>query len=324
MSTKSWAGGAALLPVVVLVVAAWQILPVAPERIPTHWGPSGEADGFGSPVGLLTVMVVIVALGTGLALLGLFVVRDVRTGRLLASVGTGIAALGAAIWTTTLVLTIGAEEPEQVRALLPVTIALAAMLWGFVPWTVLPAPPVPTEDMTVTGADSSDVSVADAVTAVTATVGSPWITVLGWVVVVAGIVVAAIWPLSGTVSGTLGAGVGFATVWMGHARVRVDHEGLRVTSVGTGWPIIRVPIEDIASVLARDVSPGEHGGWGLRVTGRGIALIWGRGPGLVVTKRNGATRTVAFHAAPHASSLLRRYVGTEASTGPARGRAGSG
>ena len=69
----------------------------------------------------------------------------------------------------------------------------------------------------------------------------------------------------------------------------VDETGIRV--YGGGFlRLLHVKPEDIANAEGREITPAEFGGWGLRVSGAGVAFIVGAGPGVVVDRRRGGAR----------------------------------
>lgn len=77
--------------------------------------------------------------------------------------------------------------------------------------------------------------------------------------------------------------------WFGSGKVVVDGAGVRVYGGGV-LKMLDVKAADIASARAKEISPLEYGGWGLRISGAGTAFILRRGPGLIVNRTKGAAR----------------------------------
>lgn len=93
-----------------------------------------------------------------------------------------------------------------------------------------------------------------------------------------------------TLSMTPVAAFCFLAVWFfGSGKVVVDDSGVRVYGGGV-LKMLNVTAEDVASAEAKDISPANYGGWGLRVSGKGTAFIIKGGPGLVVKRKKGNAR----------------------------------
>ncbi|GEL23805.1 hypothetical protein PSU4_27590 [Pseudonocardia sulfidoxydans NBRC 16205] len=129
---------------------------------------------------------------------------------------------------------------------------------------------------------------------------------LGAVVLVGGLVLG--W-LAGWLPGALLIVVGLAVLLLGSsALVTVDRRGLVVALGALGWPRLRVPVDDIASVTAGDVSPAQFGGWGYRLTPGGSGVVLRSGPAVIVTRRSGRRFTVTVDDARTAAGLLTSLV----------------
>ncbi|RIJ53893.1 DUF1648 domain-containing protein, partial [Clavibacter phaseoli] len=97
---------------------------------------------------------------------------------------------------------------------------------------------------------------------------------------------------------------GLAMLALARVVVTADRRGFRVVSAWTGIPIMRVPLARIESAGWEDVSPGQWGGWGLRLSGRGLAYVTRSGPGLVVRLRGGRARLVTVADADRGAAVL--------------------
>ncbi|MGN6407849.1 MAG: DUF1648 domain-containing protein, partial [Curtobacterium sp.] len=110
---------------------------------------------------------------------------------------------------------------------------------------------------------------------------------------------------------------GLASLVLARVEVTVDRRGLRVTSTGTRIPIMRVPLERIDSCGWEQVSPGQWGGWGYRISGRGIAYVTRTGPGIVVRLRGGGARVVTVADAERGAAALEVMLGRAGTPGRA-------
>lgn len=92
------------------------------------------------------------------------------------------------------------------------------------------------------------------------------------------------WSLVPGVVAVLVAGVVFMT-----GRVIADDAGIRVYAGGL-VKMLHVRPGAIGAAEARDITPGEFGGWGLRISGAGVSFILGAGPGVIVNRTRGGAR----------------------------------
>lgn len=149
-----------------------------------------------------------------------------------------------------------------------------------------------------------------------ARVGSRWFAVIGAVVVVLG-VGTAVWTASAGVTTAVVSGLamviaGIAVLVLARVELTVDRRGMRLTSTWTRIPLMRVPLERIESCGWEQVTPGQWGGWGYRISGRGVAYVVRSGPGLVARLRGGQARMVTVpDAAGGAAALGALLAGRE-------------
>lgn len=275
--------------------------PALPSRIATHFGADGTPDGWSSPWPLFwTTLAVVVA---AVVLAGLAPrLRDRRTAALLLLVGNLLAGIVGTVWIVVVLLHVtGAERFGAWWT--PVLVVVGAAV-AAVPTVVLvrSAPPVP-----VQGVAPLDVGPETRV-AWRARAGSTWFAVLGAAVAVLGVVAAAlVGPTSaGTAwaTGVLMVAAGLSAVVLARVEVTVDRRGLRLTSAWTRIPLMRVPLDRIDSCGWEQVSPGQWGGWGYRVSGRGVAYVARSGPGLVARLRGGSARMVTVADAERGAAAL--------------------
>ncbi|GAA1235058.1 DUF1648 domain-containing protein [Pseudonocardia alaniniphila] len=294
----------ALAPVITLLATAVGGLP---DPMASHFGWSGSADGY---AGRSAIIVMAAVLAVGLALLfGLVAhqggTRNVPgsrwdTARWLVGVSWATAGLVGVVLFGSVVANLGLTDPAE--AVLPWWTfplgLLTAVVAGAVGGLVAPRTPGSGEE-------------AQAVTPMTIgpteqiswsrTVGSPWFPLVGAALVVAGGALGiAVNPVAGI--GALVAGV--AVTLLARARVTVDRRGLTVALGLIGWPRLRVPADDVASVTVADISPAQFGGWGYRVVPGGRGVIIRSGPALVVTRRSGRQVTVTVDDPETAAGVL--------------------
>jgi hypothetical protein len=302
----------AAVPQLIAVVPAIVLLTTARDRLPdpiaTHFGASGSADGFMS---VDANLVVLAALGAGFALVFGLCGRVGFTGRPapgsrrdLARWFVGTSWATAAFLGTVVLGAVAAnlDLTDAGDAVLPGTTFLAGLLAAAVAGPVggLLAPRTPDAGAAPPSVPAAPLGSTERISW-SRSVGAPWLTVGGTVLVGAGIAAAtALRPAGGIVM----AAAGVVTVLLGHARVVVDRRGLTVVLGLLGWPRVRVPAEDVEEVTVSDVSPVQFGGWGYRVVPGGRGVILRAGEALVVTRRSGKRLTVTVDDAGTAAGLL--------------------
>ncbi|MFI5935262.1 DUF1648 domain-containing protein [Actinoplanes sp. NPDC051494] len=285
------------LPVVVLGVAwpAWSGR--LPSRIATHWGGSGQADGFSSATGFGVTLLLVAVAAAVAATVAVPVTRNGAAARFwLTTAGTtagGAAGTGAAATLAAL------ADPADPRLGWRIGLLLAGVAWGFVVLAAAGRPPRP-EPAPAVAVDVLDLGPTERAAYLT-TLSSP---LLAGVTLAAGIVVAVVaatvapvlWPVLVL---PVAAGVVF-----GRLRVSADRRGLRVVAGLAGIPVKRVALDDIASAEAAEIRPSQWGGWGYRVTPGASALVLRGGPGLVLVLRDGRRFAVTLDDPATPAALL--------------------
>ncbi len=306
-----------------LVVAAslagqLALLPAAPATVATHWGWTGAADGFGPA---WSVPLVTVLLGLGLpALIFAMSAGALRRGdhgatyRVLGGVALGTAVLAGGLGVALLAVQAGSADPA--RSTLPVLLvpamlgaASAAGLLGWavqphVPWRPTPAAATPVVPV------RPGERVVWMQRAALARPGRLALSVVVGVAVILTVILAltgeraATW-IAVVVTVVLGASV------LANSRfhVRVDPDGLLVTSAA-GWPRVHVPLAEIAAAEVVEVAPmAEFGGWGLRWgPDRRFGVVLRAGEGILVRRRDGRSLTVTVDDAATGAGLLSAYA----------------
>lgn len=318
LALRRFALVAVVLPISIsagALVAQAFLLPTLPDPIAIHWGIDGGPDGFG-PAWLNLVLTVVVGLGIPLliAASGLGGLRRGDRGasyRLLGATALAMSVLMAVIGTGALVIQSGLEDAADAPGIGLVTLGafVLAAAAGVLGWLLQPnepfrATPLPAgEPLKLSGTEK-------VVWLQSVSLARSGMIVLGaaLVLMVAMTVIAlfaspdplVLWVLSAATF-LVAALVAMAVAF----HVRVDDEGLRVTSV-TGFPRVHIPLDEVARAEAVDVDPmWEFGGWGLRwAPGGGFGVVLRRGPGIRVTRTNGKTFTVTVDDAATGAALL--------------------
>ncbi len=315
-----------VLPVFVVLVGvvalalAW---PSLPHPVAVHWGLDGRPDGFG-PAWLPLVLLATTGLGLP-ALLTALTVPSLRSGDygrvypLLGAFSAGMAVFLTVLVTVSTVPQVAVADATDAPA---VWIALLSALAlggaaGVAGWYVQPRDPFLPVVPSDAPLPSIDASTAAALAAGEAVVWRQRVALSrSGVLVLAGAVVllAAITALTAVMSRDV------LSLWIVSAstvvvallavcnavfHVRVDDDGLSVTSAA-GWPRVHVPLTEIDSAAAVDVDPmGEFGGWGMRWAPNGrFGIVVRKGPALEVRRRSGRSVTVTVDDAQTGAALL--------------------
>jgi hypothetical protein len=284
---------------------AWRVRDRLPGEVARHWGVGDQVTGTWPLATQLLVLGTITVLVAGaIGAIAVLSRQPVAVRRLLA---------GCAAWTATL---LGAIQLDALRVQLDLADAFAApvpvagLLLGGVgglvvgvavamlatepPHRVLAQAPPPAElprhDLTPTTAYEDTPAGSRAmlavlagclvVFAVPALLGSWWVLALG------ALVLAPVAALT-------------------RFRVRIDQDGLRVTSAGLG--LVRVPLDEVASARPIDHLDAfwEFGGWGLRVDVHGRTGVVARsGPAITVTRADGSEVVVSVGDAERSAGIL--------------------
>jgi len=316
------------LPLVVVAAAvavqlAW--LPQLPDPVATHWGGTAAPNGFGPA---WSVVALTAGLGIGLVVLFGVILGTVRGAaptamhKFLAVTSLATALFVAVLTTVTLAVQLGLDDARDARLeawMIGASLG-AALLPAVLAWFVLPRAVHPGEQQLPTTPLELAPGERSAWIATTRLRGG----------VLAVIVVAVVLVVVATVLATFASGgavwpiliapviVALVSVVVGVAwRVRVDASGLLVRTLPLGWPRVRIPIAEVASVTAVQVEPlAEFGGWGWRVSPvGGFGLVARRGDALLVTRRDGRRFTVTVDDAATAASLLAAYAASATQIG---------
>ncbi|WP_102192411.1 DUF1648 domain-containing protein [Microbacterium aurantiacum] len=298
----------------VAICATW--IPEVPDPVVTHWS-AGGADGFGPPSTYIWLGV-----GLGLALPLLMAIITLAAvgahwggaARMMGALAAGLSAFAAALTAGSLGIQRGLPDATQAPGIGGVVLLsfTALVVVAAVAWVVQPHVR-PERGRTLEPRQAVRVSDGERVVWI-ATTTMPRAALAGVTVLMLALAALAVYMLAIGVAGAWV--VTFAVLVVGAAlsttaafRVRITPEGLAVRSL-TGWPRARIPLEQIDSVRAVDISPfGEFGGWGWRIAVDGrTGIVMRRGAAIEVTRRDGRSFVITIDGAEEAAALLQAYV----------------
>jgi MFS family permease len=312
---------AAVIPLAIslaAIIAILLALPELPDPVATHWNIAGEVDGTG-PVWFAFIAVGLMPLAYSAFVL--FLARP-RPGegittvmRLMAATAPFLSAVLATTIGGSIVLQRGiatASDAPDIGWLVATGFGVGILL-AIASWFVLPkGEAVQTDEHPVTAMSLGATEKAAWMQRIGPSRGA--VAVLSVAVGVLVIAAAAMWALT-----SLPIALGFTAfvllivglvasmlVW----RVTVGAGGLRVRST-LGWPDVRVPLDEVASVSSVEVDPiRDFGGWGMRWGGnRRWGIITNKGEAIEVRRRNGSAFVVTVPAAGEGAALLASLAG---------------
>lgn len=310
---------AIVVPIVLTAIAAGIILswlPALPHQVVTHWGVDG-ADGFGPPIVYLWLLV-----GIGLVLpilMAVLTLASVGThwggaARMMGALSAGLAAFAAVMCVTSLAIQRGAQEAaEAPNAGMTIALSFSVLIVvGGAAWAAQPRV-APEQGRTLAARHAVHVAEGERVIWL-GMATMPRVALVVLVGIPLGLAALAAYMLSAGVSGgwivLLALVVIVAAVSSSAAfRVRVTPEGFAARSL-LGWPRITIPLAEIESVRAVDVSPfGEFGGWGWRIALDGrTGIVMRSGAAIEVSRRNRKPFLVTIDGAAEAAALMQAYL----------------
>jgi hypothetical protein len=297
---------ALVAPFVAVAVSRGAWLSSVPDRLPFHWDAAGRVDG---TIATAPVADIALAATGAMALAGIVVLclpwikpKDKRdTSFWLGS----IAGLAAAAWLVPAALTLEAGSASDAELGGWLLAFMLAVFYGAVPFWLLPkqaeARPEPVEPLALAPNESGAwsrtvtttglVAVTGALAVLAVSVGALSLTASDSVAV----------PMIGMLAMlfALGAVASFALV-----RVTVDWRGLRVVSLLTRVPLLRVPLERVEKTEVVELRASDWGGLGLRSRPGRRALILRSGSGMVVTAADGSQYAVSLDRPETPAGLL--------------------
>ena len=299
-------GGTALM-------VAW--LPELPDPIAVHWGLDGP-DAF-APAWTSIVLYLVLGLGLPLLFGGLMFAGKAAgptwIQKLLASVSLGVSVVLAVAFVGTFAVQRGLADASDAPDIgwLVIGGLAAGLLAGVIGWFIMPRiAPIPDEltvvaPLTLTQGERAvwiaKTKVPTAAVLAITLLMAVLVGVVTYVIVATGgeawvLALVALIPLLAVV---------FTTSW----RAQVDATGFVVRTT-IGWPVFRVPIDEIERAGTTEVSPvADFGGWGPRWgTGRRFGVVTRAGEAIEVVRHDGRALVVTVDDAATGAALLAAYA----------------
>ncbi|WP_217180288.1 DUF1648 domain-containing protein [Streptomyces sp. AC495_CC817] len=310
----------------VAVLLSW--LPSLPTTVVTHWGVSG-ADGTG-PV--WTYLWILLAVGFGIpVLMAVATLTAVGThwggaARLMGALAAGMGAFAPALTLGSLGIQRGVDDLAAVPGIGGVVLLAfgALLLIGGLAWAVQPRVR-PEPGRTLEPKHAVHVAGGERVVWLGSTT-MPRAALVGIVILLLALVALAAYMLLTGVDGGWVVAIVVVVVALALAtatsfRVRITPQGFDARSF-VGWPRTTIPVAEIDSARAVDISPfGEFGGWGWRIAVDGRSgIVMRRGPAIEVSRRDRRPFIVTIDGAEEAAALLQAYVDRAQATDSDRGQ----
>lgn len=316
---RAYAVVALIVPIVIAAIGAglallW--LPQLPDPVAIHWRgdiPDGFMPAAAAPLvvggfGLLLPLV--------FGVIGLAASRHGQWGptlRFLGAVSLGATVLVVVAMVLSFAVQRGLTDAHDAASVaLPLGIAAAAgLVAGLIGWFAQPRVDAVHREPGAAAAVPVAAGERVAWLRTTTMAAGAVIALVGAVVLIA--VVALVFALVGIAVWWLLAIIALVVLLVALStmvfRVRVDARGLRAASM-LGFPRVRIPLDDIASVQVAHITPfAEFGGWGFRVTPDGqVGIVMRTGDGIRVTRTNGRTFSVTVADAVTGAGLLSALV----------------
>lgn len=315
---RATASALAVVPIVAIAVVGIALRPRLGTTVASHWSVSlVRPDGFTSTWGSFWVFTALTAVFSALGVVLIALTSCTGCSRSWAGVATLIAGSTATAWIMGAWATADAGQTGTPVLGWRLALILAALASGVAVYLLVPpSAPRLTEDAerpTIPLREGDRISW----TGVTGSRVLDAVTVLMVVLFVAALVFAlvsgqfAVW-----VSAILFAVVSVGCIGLARVRLIVDRRGIRLVSVLLRVPVIRVSLDSITSVTADTIEPAQWGGWGIRISGAGLAYVARRGPGIIIERRSGNAVAITIdHAdqpAAVANALLAQRKGSQA------------
>jgi len=316
MMLRRLAGTAISVVAPVVVLISYLALRAAvPDPLPTHWGLHGEVNDTASVAGFFVATLVISAVLALGAVAAVWLAHSPLAGRMLAALLSFGAWITAAITLVTMLAARGAPRAQDVAmpwyailAVVVVSILLAAGVWWVLPGRWEPSAVAPATSTLTLAPGERVVWIGHQ--------HSTLARIFAGVLAVAGAIVLWLQPV---VSIPLFV-VAVALAMTSELAVRIDERGVHTLWGPFGWPRPSIALGEIASARAEQINPMAWGGWGYRVSSRGVAAIIRRGPGLVIERTNGPAYAVTVPGADRGADVLNALLVRERSAKDAAGQ----
>ncbi|MBO1769357.1 hypothetical protein [Agrococcus sp. TF02-05] len=306
---RIWLAALVLAVPPLAIALTWAALaPQLPDVIATHWSGADVADGFSETGPMLRWLLIATCAMLGVGLVLAAVTIDGRLRAMLLSCLAAVSGMlaGAFIASVGATLQAGSAEQAVLGAWLLVLLAPLALL--LVPWFVHPR-----EGETAAGpAERMPLPESDA-TEWRGELGSAGFAWIGVGLLVLGAVIALVAPETGAVPlrvlvGVTTAAAALVVLALARIRVTIDSEALRVRGALLPVPLRTIATDRIRAVDAAVIEPMHWGGWGYRGLPGQVAIVLRKGPGIVVTTRDGSRFAVTVEGAEHGAAVLAGIV----------------
>jgi hypothetical protein len=297
-----------------VIIPSW--LPDFNSPVITHWGADG-ADRFGPASTYLWLLILLgaglpaVLVGTTIAATG---TRWSGTPRFLGALSAGMATFGLVASVGSLLIQRKLEDAADLPGIGGVLGAglisffvVGAMAWGLQPRVH------PEEARALESRHAVHIQDGERVVWV-GTASMPSGAMIGLVSLLVALAGLAVFMVVAGIEGRwvvvlVAALVAFAVAATTAFRVRVTPEGFSARSF-IGWPRKVIPLADVESARAVDVSPfAEFGGWRWRTAADGrTGIVMRRGAAIEVSRRGKRAFIVTIDGAQEAAALLQAYV----------------
>ncbi|MFD7507021.1 DUF1648 domain-containing protein [Streptomyces sp. NPDC059850] len=321
--TRAWRRAAVVaLPFVLAWAAVLAVFAALrdrlPDRLATHFGPGGQADGFTGLGAFLPVVTTLLLLpGLIAAALALRSRTALGAQRWLVATGYGTAAMLG--YAHIVMLGVNASAARAADVAFPlwhlaVSLAVAGAV-GWVGWLLAG------RDAAPAGEPGEEIGPRlplrkDEAAVWTRGVGSPVLAVLGAGTTLLGVVLAV--ATDATAAAVLIA-TGLISAALCRCRVTVDRRGLSVAPWFAPRPRLRISLGRIEEATSRDARALTLGGWGYRIQPGRRALVLRSGDALFLRLVTGKEFVVTVDDAATAAALLNTLVERGRTTTGARG-----
>ncbi|WP_018177247.1 DUF1648 domain-containing protein [Jongsikchunia kroppenstedtii] len=315
-NTISWkrALTAALVPSVLIALVAEVLLLVwwsdLPERVATHFRGWGHADGFTDRSSLIWLMLLGPVITLVMTTLMLLSSRDLRVGRPLVAVASGVGSLIACTGAAVVSINHGLDDPHDARLRWPwlLVVIVVGIGAGAVSVWWLPHPhdvdanePPPPDTPRLAVRDGQRISWSGTATmprALSAGLALLPIAIIG--------IVTAFWPHNWIIPVIIGVALGILLFVLTAfpIRVLIDETGLTVRGL-MALGRRHIPISQVAQAQSLTVGwLNRFGGIGYRIGAAGIGIIPRPGPVIAVTRGDGSCLAVGVDGAEEAAAVL--------------------
>jgi hypothetical protein len=302
-------GAALALAAPALVLIAYAALrDRLPAPLAVHWDLHGRVDNTAGVGGFFLgtrLAAAVLALAAAAVSLG---VRSPIAGRMLGALLTFGAWMAAATWTVTAAVSADVQRAADtdIRWYAVLFVVLGPILLGILAWLVLPGtwqhPDAPAPTTALSFAPGEAVVWVDRV-------GTPWVRQVSAAAAVAAVVL--FWVARPVMIPL--AIVAVVLALASEITVRIDGHGVHTLWGPFGWPRQRIPLELVTGARVERIRPLEWGGWGYRVSPRGVAAVIRSGPGLVVSRSGRPDYAVTIPHAAAGADVLNALIARERS-----------